>query len=167
MRRKTFHFAFKTEFRRGRVREIITPAFIRTPSAIAKISLSNWIDVKALWDTGATNSVITKSVVERLLLIPTGRTIVRGINSEAEVNTYIVDIRLPNRVIINDVKVTECELNSPGIDLLIGMNIIQLGDLAISNGKGYTIFSFAIPSFSNPVDLLDKAKAVNPKTGRK
>jgi len=75
----------------------------------------------------------------------------------------MVDIGLPNRVVIPDVIVTECEINSPGIDLLIGMNIIQLGDLAISNGPGQTIFSFAIPPFKNPADLLQKANAINPK----
>jgi hypothetical protein len=43
------------------------------------------------------------------------------------------------------------------------MNIIQLGDMAISNGKGYTIFPFAFPPFPKPIDLLARAAAVNPK----
>jgi hypothetical protein len=105
-------------------------------------------------------------VVDRLGFLPTGRTIVHGVNSTDEVNTYYVDILLPNNVRIRMVRVTECELNSPGIDLLVGMNIIQLGDLAISNGTGHTIFSFAYPPFPKPLDLLARAEAVNPKGRR-
>lgn len=47
------------------------------------------------------------------------------------------------------------------IDILIGMNIIRLGDLAISSGNGETLFSFAIPPFENKTDLLEKANRVN------
>jgi hypothetical protein len=166
MKRRIFHFAFKTEFRSGIVREIITPAKIKSPEAIQDVQKTNWMDVKALWDTGATNTVITRTVVDRLGFLPTGRTIVHGVNSTDEVNTYYVDILLPNNVRIRMVRVTECELNSPGIDLLVGMNIIQLGDLAISNGTGHTIFSFAYPPFPKPLDLLARAEAVNPKGRR-
>lgn len=167
MKNKTIHHAFRTEFRSRIVSEIVTPAYVETPSAIAHAGTSKQIKVNAIWDTGATDSVITRSIVKQLALVPTGRTIVRGVNSETEVFTYFVNIGLPNRVMIENVKVTECELNSPGIDILIGMSIIQLGDLAIANGKGHTIFSFAMPSFANPVDLLDKANAINPKPRKK
>ena len=42
--------------------------------------------------------------------------------------------------------------------MLIGMDIIKFGDLAISNKNNKTIFSFAIPP---PTDLLEKANRVN------
>lgn len=42
-----------------------------------------------------------------------------------------------------------------------GMDIIKFGDLAISNKNNKTIFSFAIPPFENPTDLLEKANKVN------
>ena len=41
------------------------------------------------------------------------------------------------------------------------MDIIKFGDLAISNKNNKTIFSFVIPPFENPTDLLEKAKKVN------
>jgi hypothetical protein len=167
MKNKIIHHAFRTEFRGRIVNTIVTPAYVEAPSALAYVGTIKPIKVNAIWDTGATDSVITRQIVELLALVPTGRTIVRGVNSEMEVFTYFVNIGLPNRIMIENVKVTECELNSPGIDILIGMNIIQLGDLAITNGKGYTVFSFAMPSFVNPVDLLDKANAINPKPKKK
>lgn len=52
------------------------------------------------------------------------KTTVYGVNSQEEVNVYLVDIGLPNKVLIPGVVVMECNLNSPGIDILIGMDII-------------------------------------------
>lgn len=156
------HLAFKVEYR-GIVRELITQAKIKLPSVLTGRDHFEWTDANCVWDTGATNSVITLSIVKKLNLVPTGKATVNGINSSEERDTYMVDIGLPNRVIVPNVTVTECNINSPGIDLLVGMNIIQLGDFAVSNGPGRTIFSFAIPPFPNPIDLVAKSKAVNPK----
>jgi hypothetical protein len=57
-----------------------------------------------LWDTGATNTVITKKVVDGLNLEPSGRTVVRTVGpasefNEYEVNTYLVNLFLPNNVV--------------------------------------------------------------------
>jgi hypothetical protein len=40
----------------------------------------------------------------------------------------------------------DSEIGNQGIDVLIGMDIISLGDFAISNFDGKTQFSFRIPS---------------------
>jgi hypothetical protein len=61
---------------------------------------------------------------------------------------------------VEDVNVMICDLKQD-IDLLIGMDIILLGDFSISNGGGNTLFSFAIPSFENRTDHYEKALAVN------
>jgi hypothetical protein len=45
--------------------------------------------------------------------------------------------------------------------MLIGMDIIGLGDFSISNGENSTLFSFAVPPFTNKVDLLEKAEVSN------
>jgi hypothetical protein len=50
------------------------------------------------------------------------------------------------------------------VDLLIGMDIILLGDFSISNGDGKTLFSFAIPPFENKTDYYEKAIAVSEYT---
>jgi len=161
-RPRTFHLAFRVTYQTI-VSELITDAKLKPPSSLVGRDSSLWVEIKCLWDTGATHSVITQSVVRRLGLRPTGRTLVHGINSAEERATYMIDIGLPSRVAIQDVAVTECEINSPGIDLIVGMNIISMGDFAISNGPGHTIFSFAMPPFPKPIDLLEKSNAVNPK----
>jgi len=65
--------------------------------------------------------------------------------------------------LITEVKnsnVTVCNLVRD-VDLLIGMDIIQLGDFVISNGAGKTLFTFAMPPFEDKIDLYKRSiKAV-------
>ena len=60
--------------------------------------------------------------------------------------TYIVDLRLPNGVLIKGITVTEVPALSGGCDALIGMDVISLGDFSITNHKGVTCMSFRVPS---------------------
>ena len=102
--------------------------------------------VKAIWDTGATATVITDNVVKALGLIPTGMSHVNTANGLAIQNTYIIDIVLPNGLRVTDVTVTGAMALSGGSEVLIGMDIIALGDLSITHYKGCTCMSFRIPS---------------------
>ncbi len=101
----------------------------------------------ALWDTGATASVISENVARLLDLEPTGREIMYHANGSSPVNAHSVNILLPNNVGFSYLKVTECILN--GIDILIGMDIISKGDFAITSFCGNTKFSFNMPSTHN------------------
>ena len=106
-----------------------------------------------LWDTGATGTVITKKVVEELGLIPTGLTHSYNANGSCIVNTYLVNVALPNGVIIHTVRVTEGILN--GFDVLIGMDVITKGDFSITNKDSETVFSFQIPS-THDLDFVEE-----------
>ena len=104
-------------------------------------------DVKpfiGLWDTGATGSVITKKVVDSLGLKPAGKVKTLHANGEAIVDTYFINMFLPNQVAFKFLRVTEGILGD--IDVLIGMDIIANGDFAITNFAGQTTFSFRVPS---------------------
>ena len=99
----------------------------------------------ALWDTGATQSVITQNVVDSCRLVPTGITDVHHAQGRVkDVPVFLVTIGLPNRVAFVGVPVTKGVF--PGADVLIGMNIISQGDFAVTNRGGRTKFSFRIPS---------------------
>jgi len=117
---------------------------IRTDVAVA--TSSNLIKVTALWDTGATSTCISKDVVTDLNLKPTGKMDITTPSGTAVVNTYLVDIVLPNAVTVKDVPVCDSEIGLQGLGVLIGMDIITSGDLAISNLNGQTVFSFRMPS---------------------
>ena len=103
-----------------------------------------WREFLGIWDTGATNSVITADVAKQCGLKPTGRTKVATAAGEYETPWYMVGLRLPNRVQFPQVRVTEAPLRDA--DLLIGMDIISRGDFAVSNFEGKTVFTYRWPS---------------------
>jgi predicted aspartyl protease len=154
---KARHFAFKQEYQKLS-RRLITEAelFIASPEMPDR----KGIKVKALWDTGASGTVITPEVSKELGLVPIDRIRVAGVNNVSIADVVEVSIGLPNRVMVEDVNVMICDLKQD-IDMLIGMDIILLGDFSISNGDGKTLFSFAIPPFSNKTDHYEKAIATN------
>lgn len=111
----------------------------------------------AIWDTGAVGSVISTNVVNALNLKPTGKTRVLHANGDAIVNTYTVNIFLPNKVAFPSLPVTEGILGDT--DVLIGMDIISRGDFSITASQGKTKFSFQIPSTHD----IDYVKEYNQK----
>lgn len=97
---------------------------------------------KALWDTGASVSVISTRIASELSLVPTGVSYITGFDGRRmRTNTYRVNIILPDGISIGCLEVVE----SPMVmfDMLIGMDVISLGDFSICNrGRGGTVFSF-------------------------
>jgi predicted aspartyl protease len=112
----------------------------------------------AIWDTGATNTVITSQVANDLDLKPIGRTRVKTASGTADCNVYLTDIILPNKIIIQNVRVTEGVLAD--FDVLIGMDIIGLGDFAVSSDPKTqaTVVSYRIPT-SGIVDFVKSEQA--------
>src|SRR5574344_1414826 len=111
-----------------------TDVFIATPDVLnhKPFDQKEMLKLNAIWDTGATNSVITQRYIDKLGLKPTGATRTYTAGGEKICNLYLVDIGLPNRIVINNLAVTgNNELLS--CDMLIGMDVIGKGDFAISN----------------------------------
>jgi hypothetical protein len=119
----------------------------------------------AIWDTGTTISAITPELKEELGLIAIDSTEISGVNSNEKSDIVLISLRLPNKIIIPEVMVAVCDLNSPGIDVIIGMDIMRLGDFAIANGKGKTLFSFSMPSLPLKINMLNQADHINKKNG--
>jgi len=110
-------------------------------------------------DTGAERSSITQKVVSSLNLGTSGFIKVNSIHgSISRTRVVKVRIKLQNIDITEIINPTVLGLVR-GIDLVIGMDIIRLGDAAISNGFGETWFTFTIPPFEDKVDLYKKAIA--------
>lgn len=108
---------------------------------------------KAIWDTGATNSVITARIAQDLSLVPNGQVQSFGVHNAQLVNKYFVHFALPNGFSIPYVQVTECASLNGGFDVLIGMDIISLGDFAVTHLDGKTCMSFRMPT-SEKIDFL-------------
>jgi len=104
----------------------------------------------ALWDTGATGTVINRKVVDESGLQPVGMAKVHGVGGVMYTNRYLVNIKLPNQVGVAELMVTEGTIH--GADVLIGMDVMRLGDMSLSNHNGTTVFSFRMPSIGD-IDL--------------
>ncbi len=136
-------------------RVIVSAAFDRStpqPPELAK----NSKQFNAIWDTGATNSVITQEVVDECQLKPTGMVEVTTAQGSHRTETYLVSLLLPNSVGVAELRVSKGVLTS-NVQVLIGMDIIGAGDFAVSNVGGKTVFSFRSPS----VERSDFVKQLN------
>jgi hypothetical protein len=133
---------------------------IITPVEITNVLTSQTLSTNGIWDTGATDSVVTKSTAAALELLPVGRTIVRGIHGNKSVNIYYLEITLNNKNIKVEAKVTECdELSADNsVGMLIGMDIINIGDFAITNYQEKTTMSFRVPSMQK-IDFVTGMKS--------
>jgi predicted aspartyl protease len=111
------------------------------------------VKLKALWDTGATGSLIRPEIATKLQLQSLGK-ILMSTPSGKDVpsNVYSVNLYLPNHVVIPKIPVSEGIPNN--CDMLIGMDVITLGDFAVTNYMGHTTFSFRMPS----MDQMDFVK---------
>ena len=115
----------------------------------------------AIWDTGATHTNVTTRVVRECGLVPTGVAEVTGVHGTQRTNVYLIDVYLPNRVVVGGVGAVETPSLPEVDDVLIGMDIIGLGDFAVSNFQDRTAFSFRMPS-QEEIDLTPPP----PRVGR-
>jgi len=115
------------------------------------------LEFDAIWDTGATNCVITQAVIDACGLVPTGQALVSGVHGEAETrDTYLVNIILPNSLGVRSVRVTKGDIDF--VDLLIGMDVIGKGDFAVTNLNEITKFSFRFPSAVH-IDFVEESQS--------
>jgi len=132
----------------GLVRRIISDIGISAPFKTKDIppQIDPPYYTHAMWDTGATGSVITQTLAQKLNLTATGSVMVNHAGGRSPSNTYIVNLYLPNKVLIPGVPVIECPDTVGDFSVIIGMDIICSGDFAITNYKGITRVSFESPS---------------------
>lgn len=107
----------------------------------------------AIWDTGATNTVVTQKVVDECGLKPIGMAKVHTAGGAGTKPVYYLSLFLPNKVIIPQLTVIEGIITGQP-EILIGMDIISKGDFAVTNKGGKTVFSFRMPS----VEVIDFLK---------
>src|SRR4051812_48621986 len=98
----------------------VCPAF--NPETLPRAHWPPFSQFSAIWDTGATGSVITQHVVDALGLKATGMTQTHHAGGQSLQETYLVNIRLLNGVGFSSVTVTKAPIT--GTHMLIGMDII-------------------------------------------
>jgi hypothetical protein len=118
--------------------------------------------IRAKWDTGANHSVISIRLKNWLNLTPIASETISGVGGPQIIEVVRLAVRLPNDLFISSKRIGVCNINSAyNIDMLIGMDIIQLGDFHISNTAGKTCFSFVMPSLPQAFSLAEEADRLN------
>jgi hypothetical protein len=141
-------FAFSNQ-KEGIVPSIHTSAGVTLANDLTDIDFSEqkgvtWVN--ALWDTGAMCSCISKRCAKLLGLEVINITHMATASHIVEAPVYMVHLYLPNFPVFTYLEMLEFQDTSDNCDIIIGMDIITQGDLAISNFGGNTFFSFRIPS---------------------
>lgn len=150
----------------GLANQILTKVRISPPSIpLDKNQVPNNREYLGIWDTGATGTAITPKVVKELGLIPTGVTDVITAKGIGKSPVYFINVYLPMGVIITGVRATEALLVGD-TDVLIGMDVIGLGDFSITNAEGITTMSFRVPSVKE-VDYVKVANQISIDGARK
>ena len=131
------------------------PSSIPKPINPQKLAAQEYI---AIWDTGATGTVITQRVVNDLGLKQVGITqLTTASGKKDDAPLYLVAIFLPNLVYFSELMVVQASVTGDA-EVLIGMDIIGSGDFVVTNKDGKTVFTFRIPS-SERIDFVEEIKA--------
>jgi hypothetical protein len=114
----------------------VFPGFVRTiitPATVMDLKKKKKLKVQALWDTGATNTMVSKKVAAMLSLKKTGETSVRSFAGEKSVSEYYLRLLLAGGF-AKDLQVLEMS-QIVGADILIGMDVIGYGDFVFTLKK--------------------------------
>ena len=135
--------AFSTSYA-GIVRALVSEIGIVTR---VSASTTEVVKCKALWDTGAVYSVISRQFAKKLGLMSFDSGRAYTAQGSYDTSVYLLDILLPNKMIVQDLRVSDGEFQD--FDFLLGMDVISLGDFTVTN-KDATRFAFRIPSEGMP-----------------
>ena len=117
---------------------------------------------RGVWDTGATNTVISKRVIDALGLKAVRTIRNQTANGEREAGVYIVDLYLPNMVRLQGQSVIDGLLADA--DVLIGMDVIGEGDFAVTHHGTGTCMTFQLPSGKH-IDFVKEIEQAKPRKG--
>ncbi len=121
--------------------------------------------VKALWDTGASETVISRKVVDFLSLKVEGKRVVRTplgfrkVCGRAKTRICVVLGSYPVEI---DAVVDDYPNSEADCDVTLGLDFITKGDFSITHDAGQLMFSFAYPPPCFPIDYTSLIPKVNP-----
>jgi len=128
--------------------EICVPTPVQGYSQDKKIPLK----AKALIDTGASRSAIRNTFVQEAGLVSYGKCTIRMAKGEYISSVYTIDILFPNLMTAKNIKAAEFS-GSHEFDLILGMDILRMTDMAITNAGGITVISLRSPPADEHIDF--------------
>jgi len=153
MPEKTNYYPLDFEYSRL-VREISTPVTLYSEFSSAE---GNIVNTSAIWDTGANHSVLSPKIVEELGLHSIDSAPIHGIaNTSRDSDIVVASIRITDDLVLTNRRFSVIDI--PGTEVLIGMDIIKMGNFVINNSKGKTLFSFVIPPLEERISYSEIVK---------
>lgn len=139
---------------------ILVPVIVRTKPELCRDGKSKEFNTYALVDTGATVSAIDSNIAKSLGLIPISKARVNGVHGASVVDMFSFDMKI-GTMNINVSMATEGQFSASAFKILIGMDILRLGEMYLGqeekDGKCVgTIFSFSIPATGDSIDYVEK-----------
>jgi predicted aspartyl protease len=114
-------------------------------------------DVLALVDTGATDTSISDRLADSLGLKVIDRGRVNTAGGTHASNVFSIDVLLRNLVDFINIRAMTFTKASQAFDIIVGMDILALGDLAITNHNHQTVLSFSVPPDTKHIDFVSTA----------
>ena len=119
---------------------VITPFFERKKGVL----VSGCEVESTVWDTGATNTIISSAVIDALGLKPVRQTQIEGVGGCMDSSVYKINIYVDGCLEFTGIEALSGDIGD--YDVIIGMDIITLGDFVITNKDDQTWFAFRYPS---------------------
>ena len=142
---------------------LLMPIDIIPVSSSNEVISKTPVKIKALWDTGATLTVIKPELRDKLELcmVRTGSSArIAGLGGLFDANYTVLSLRLWENFEIDWCPVYVLDY-SVDVDIIIGMDIISMGDFVVCNTDNKTSFSFVMPPFPDKTDFTMKARQLN------
>lgn len=98
----------------------------------------------AVWDTGATSTLISSKIVTELGLKSYGKSGFSSANGIVETDVYEIHLAIPLAGVVCNV--LAMEKDDEDYEVVIGMDVISKGDFVLTNHEGHSTFSFRLPS---------------------
>lgn len=140
---------------------IRVPVTIHTIPSLCSGGTEIVFNTRALIDTGATVSAIDSGIAKTLGLIPISKCTVNGVHGSSIVDMFSFNMYIGNSLHIGIRAATEGQFSTSEFKVLIGMDILRLGEMYLGqeekDGKCIgTIFSFSVPATGDSIDYVEK-----------
>lgn len=116
----------------------------------------NSIRVRAMWDTGCSQTVISQRVADFLSLRPTGSRVFRsplGGSKLSDLTEAKVCILLGAARVKLEVGIIEKPNSDLDCDVTLGLDFITMGDFAFTHHQSQLVLSFCYPPVGFPADF--------------
>ena len=145
--------------------KLLLPITIQPIASTDPVLRNEHIEIISLWDTGATITAIKPSLKDKLklrLIEDKHSAIVGGLGRPVKANCTITTLYITPNFVLEFCPTYVLDL-SINVDMVIGMDIINMGDFYIDNTNNETSFTFVVPPIPRKIDLIEIAERVKEK----